>query len=142
MTPKKFIRMFFLQLIFITAVKVYFFKNYDFSNALNVYLYWGAIVVITAAFVRRLGIINFLEAFIVCILWFVADSFVDLIFTSGMAGLSIFATRGYWSGHVMMLATILLAHKKKHLYARHHPILPHGQTAPPPGTVNHPPKGH
>jgi hypothetical protein len=142
MTPKKFLRMFLLQLIFITAVKVYFFKNYDFSNALNVYLYWLAIVVITAAFVRRLGIMNFLEAFIVCILWFVTDLFVDLIFTSGIAGLSIFTTRGYWSGHVMMLATILIAHKKKHIHARHHPILPHGTKPPSQESSPHPPKGH
>ena len=119
MTPKKFLVIFFLQWLVLALLKAGFFKYQIFANAgLQQLVFWATTVVVTAALVRRFGPISFLEAFIAAVAWTLGDLFLDLIFVSLYAGLSIFSTVQYWAGILIMAVTIMVCHKKRHIHVR------------------------
>ncbi len=119
MNNKKLLLITLLQVVLITAAKAYLFKVLSFQSAFGLYLSWAATAVIAAALVRRIGVINFLEAFFVCVLWFIADGFIDLIFTSGLLGLQIFSHWPLWIGYLVTFLAVFLFHKKRHVHIRH-----------------------
>ena len=119
MTPKKFLLIFFLQWLFLALLKGLIFKYQIFANAgLQQLAFWAATIIITAALARRFGPISFLEAFIVVIAWTLGDLLLDLILLSPYAGLSIFSGMEYWSGLFIMIASIMVCHKKHHIHIR------------------------
>ena len=120
MTPKKFLLIFFLQWLFLAVLKSLFFKYQIFANAgVQQTVFWAATIIITAALVRRFGPITFLEAFIVATAWTLGDLLLDLILVSAYAGLAIFFTSQYWAGLLLMIVTIMVGHKMRHIHIRH-----------------------
>ena len=82
-------------------------------------VFWMATIVITAALIRRVGVMNFMEAFFIMVVWTVGDAFSDLLITSLITGLEIFSNSNYWIGLAIMDVIIFLVHKKRHVYVRH-----------------------
>ncbi len=120
MNTKNFLLIAFLQWVFFTALKICYF-NYDiFTNGgVEAIAFWTATAIVAAAMVRRLGVINYMEAVFVMIVWSVGDAFSDLLITSLITGLDIFSDVSYWASLGVMNVVIFLVHKKRHIQVRH-----------------------
>lgn len=119
MTIKNLFLYSFLQWLFFSFLKLWFFKYEILSNAgwQNV-LYWFLCAVITAAIIRRFGVINYLEAIFLIIVWILGNLFMDLLLLSAYIGLGIFSSVVYWIGHGILALSALLFHKKRHIHVR------------------------
>lgn len=127
MTGKKFLLYSFLQLIIFTLLKIWFFNSQIFANSgIQQIAFWAVLVVISAALIRRMGIMNYLESFFTIIVWFLAGMLLDLIITSAYTGLGIFYRKDYWAGFLVMAIAVFLFHKKRHVYLRHDIHAGHG----------------
>ena len=108
-----------LQWIFLALLKLAFFKGLIFGGAFGNVLYWALTAVIVTAFVRRLGVINFLEAILVCFLWTVGNLLLDLLFVFHFTGSGMYKTWAYWIGLAVVLFFVFFFHKKRHVEIRH-----------------------
>ncbi len=118
MTVSKLALITLLQWIIIIALKVVYFKGLFFSGAALDYAYWAAIAIVATALVRRFGVINYLEAFFVVIVWVSTDLLLDLMVTSGIVGLSIFSNIQMWTGYLVMAIFIVFCNKTRHVAIR------------------------
>jgi hypothetical protein len=118
MTIKKFFSIFLLQLAVFTAIKTYFYQNGFNFNVYAQFLYWVVTAVLTTAFVRTVGVMNYLEAIFTAFVWVVFGLLADLIITSAWAGLAIFSSMSLWVGYGIMALFVFMMHKKRHVYIR------------------------
>lgn len=103
----------------LALVKLWFFNNQIFANpGIQQIIFWILTCVIIAAIVRRFGLISFLEAFFLIIVWTLGNLLLDLLLVSNYTGLSIFHTQGYWVSFLVMDASIFILHKKRHIHIR------------------------
>jgi hypothetical protein len=120
MTIKSFFIFSFLQWLLFLGLKVLFFNHVFFANANVQYLvFWLCAAVLSAAMVRRLGVLNFLEAFFIVLAWVLGDLFLDLLITSAVVGVYIFQKWQFWMAYLFYVIFILFAHKKRHILIRH-----------------------
>jgi hypothetical protein len=120
MTPKKFLLLLFVQWLILALLKAWFFNTQIFSNpGFQQIVYWILTAVIIAALVRRFDYISFLEAFLVVFFWTLLDLLLDLVLLSPYIGLSIYSSAEYWWGLVIMIVSIMVFHKKRHIKIRH-----------------------
>lgn len=126
MTVTKLIFFSFLQWVFYTLLKVWFFRFWSPEYFFHSLLYWLVVAVIAAALVRRIGVINYLESFFLVIVWLLSGLLMDLLVTAIFTGLQMFGRVEYWVGYFVMFVAIVLFHKKRHiqvrkeLHAKHH----------------------
>jgi hypothetical protein len=120
MTPKKFLLLLFVQWLVLALLKAWFFNSQIFSNpGFQHIVYWILTAVIIAALIRRFDHISFLEAFLVVFSWTLLDLLLDLVLLSPYTGLSIYSGAEYWWGIVIMIVSIMVLHKKRHIKIRH-----------------------
>jgi len=119
MTIKNLFLYSFLQWIFFSLLKIWVFNYEILSNAgwQNI-LFWLLSAVIAAAVVRRFGIINYLEAMFLIIVWILGDLLLDLMILSIYTGLGIFSSIEYWVGFGILALSVFLFHKKRHIHVR------------------------
>jgi hypothetical protein len=119
MTPKKFLLLLFAQWLILALLKAWFFNSQIFGNpGLQQIVYWLLTAAIVAAMVRRFGHISFFEAFFLVFSWTLFDLLFDLLLLSPYTGVSIFSGMEYWWGIVILVASIMLFHKKRHIKIR------------------------
>ncbi len=119
MTIQKLLLFSFLQWLLFTALKVWVFKFGLFASpGMETLAYCLLVAVIAAALVRRMGVINYLEAFFLIGLWVLGDMLGDLLITGMFTGLGIFATGKFWYGQLALALSIFLFHKKRHIHVR------------------------
>jgi hypothetical protein len=119
MTVKRFLLFTPLQWVIFVFIKVWVFNNVIFENqGLEQIFFWLLTAAVTAAIVRRLGIMNYLEAIFLIIVWTLSALPVDLVFTASYTGLSIFSDYPYWVGLLFMDLAIFIFHKKRHVQIR------------------------
>ena len=121
MTLTRFILITFFQWLFFLALKLIHFKFGWFGGMGGVgdYIYFILVMAVAAALVRRLGVINFLEAIMVLVLWLSMDLLLDLLITAFVLGLSMFGWWQLWAGYFFMVFVIFFFHKKRHVHIRH-----------------------
>ena len=119
MTIKNLFLYSFLQWVFFSLLKLWFFNYEILSNSgwQNI-LYWLLAAVIAAAMVRRFGVIYFLEAIFLIIVWTLGDLLLDLMLLSIYTGLGIFSKMEYWVGFFIFALAVLFFHKKRHIHVR------------------------
>jgi len=119
MTIKNLFLYSFLQWLLFSLLKIWFFNYEILSNAgwQNI-LFWIFCAIIAAAVVRRFGIINYLEAMFLIIVWILGDLLLDLMILSIYTGLGIFSTVEYWVGFGILALSIFFFHKKRHIHVR------------------------
>ncbi len=119
MTMKNLFLYSFLQWVFFSILKYLFFNYQILSNSgwQNI-LFWLLAAAISAAFARRFGVINFLEAIFLIIIWTLGDLLLDLMLLSIYTGLGIFSKVEYWVGFFVFGLSILFFHKKRHIHVR------------------------
>lgn len=118
MTFKKVLLITFLEWLFLALAKIVYFQDIIFSGGVSQYAYWGVILIITTFLVRRLGVLNFLEAGSIAVFWFLAFLFLDFILVSGYLGMGIFSQGAFWVGHMCMMFAVFFFHHKRHIQIR------------------------
>jgi hypothetical protein len=118
MTFKKVLLITFLEWLFLALAKIVYFQDTIFSGGVSQYAYWGVILIITTFLVRRLGVLNFLEAGSIAVFWFLAFLFLDFILVSGYLGMGIFSQGAFWVGHMVMMFSVFFFHHKRHIQIR------------------------
>ena len=119
MTFKKLLLLTLLQWLVFCLLKIWLFNNDIFANpGVQQLFFWTIIAVVSAAFVRRLGVINLFECVFLQMLWVGLDLLLDLLITSLYTGLRIFSDWVYWAGYGIMVLAVFFAHKKRHVHIR------------------------
>ncbi len=118
MTFKRFIFLGFMLWLLLAVLKYGVFRLFDLSSMFNLIVYGFLTFVITLACVRRLGVINILEAAMVAGLWFVGILFADFVVFIQVAGVSMFKSWHLWGGYGVVIIAILFFHKKRHVQIR------------------------
>jgi len=119
MTAKKFFAYCLTQYLFFAGAKVLFFGSYNYAaGKTGSIIYLVVVAVISAALIRRLGVINFLEAAFAAGLWTVINLLLDILITRHMAGNSLLSQAFYWYGFLAMIFSVIVFHKKRHVEIR------------------------
>ena len=118
MTPRKFFVIFLLQALVFGVLKAGFYNYFDYQDIYWIFLYWAAVSIVTVYLVRRLGIINFFEAFLVIGLWVAGDVLLDAMLTASFSSTRIFSQLYFWGGYGFMAVFIFFMHKKRHIHIR------------------------
>jgi len=118
MTIGKLFYLSFLQWLLLTIIKIAYFKDFLFTGGIANVLYWLFTAIVAIAIVRRLGVMNFLEAIFVLIFWFLMDLFLDLVITAIFTGISIFREWQLWFGYLILVLVVFAFHKKRHIQIR------------------------
>lgn len=118
MTFKKILIITFLEWLVLAVIKIVYFQDTVFFGDWSRYVYWGAILIATTFLVRRLGVLNFLEAGSIAVFWFLAFLFLDFILVSGYLGTEIFAQGVFWVGYLVMMFAVFFFHHKRHIQIR------------------------
>ncbi|HEX3096018.1 MAG TPA: hypothetical protein VHQ20_02770 [Patescibacteria group bacterium] len=105
------------QILFI-ATKVLFIHYLNTDNIFVMVAFFVFLILETIAVVRRLGIINYLESFLLVIVWFFAIMICDISFTSYLIGRDMYAHIYYWLANLAILISIILFHKALHVEVR------------------------
>ncbi len=119
MTPGKFLLLTAIAVVLTILAKLFFFTALNIGNIYIVYLFWLVIALISIACSRRLGVISYIEATLVLALWLVLTLFLDLLITAAVAGIDIYRHAYLWVSYGVMVITIFLFHKKRHVEVRH-----------------------
>jgi hypothetical protein len=82
------------------------------------YVEWFLIMLAAIGTSRRLGVINFLEAAVAAVLWFIMSLIFDFLITSQFIGLGMFKNVNIWVGDLVMMVTVFWLHKKRHIHIR------------------------
>jgi len=118
MTFAKFFGLGFTLAVLAAAAKILFLNVLNPESGAVLYGFWFFMVLFTVACVRRLGVIQYLEASLVIITWFGIIMVVDLIVVAPVAGIRVFTTLNIWIANLIILASIWLFHKKRHVQIR------------------------
>ena len=127
MHPQAFFLFTFLQFGILIPVRILFLGDHEFfSPILQNWLFWAINIVLSVAFIRRIGVLNFMEAFFIFLVWFLGGLFLDLLITSAFVRVPVFIQNTYWYGYLFMLFSIMLFHKKRHIHIRKEMYAKHG----------------
>lgn len=87
-------------------IKIVYFNNNLFLNQFWVYVYFILIAVISAAIVRRLGNLNYLEAGVVSLAWLTLLAFFDYTVTNHFLPVAYFSHTQALISYIMIVLTI------------------------------------
>ena len=120
MTGKKLLLFTFLQWITLALLKTWFFNYQIFSeDGVQRIVFWIFTGVITTAFVRRFGVLSFLEVLFVIFVWILFNLLFDLLWLSPFIKQSLFGGDQYWIGVLFLGLSAFLFHKFRHIAIRH-----------------------
>lgn len=103
----------------LVLVKTIFFGWFAWSDSLGLHLfYWVLVGVLSVALVRRLGVITLLESLIVVVLWLFFELLGDILVAGPVAGFGVLVDANFAVGYVVLVASMLLFHKKRHVHRR------------------------
>jgi hypothetical protein len=118
MTFGKFFGLGFVLAILAAAIKVFYFQALNPDSVGVMYVLGVFLVIITIACVRRLGVINYLEAFLTAGMWFLFQLFFDFLITTQVVGLKFYTRYSTWIAYALVVLTVILFHKKRHIQIR------------------------
>lgn len=109
-----------LLILGLAVLKVFFGDFLDTQNQNVIIAFWVLSGIYTVAIIRRGGIINYLEALAVGIIWIVATLVFDFLITGSrfLLGSAMFTHLYIWIGYLVVLACIFFFHKKRHVHIR------------------------
>lgn len=119
MTPKHFLILGFALAIVLGLIKIVFYNILTGDSQAFYSTEWVLIALAAIAAVRRLGLINYLEAIFSAIVWWLFALIFDFLITSAFVGLGMFRDVHLWVGYLVMALAIFLFHKKRHIQLRH-----------------------
>ena len=118
LTIKKFFVLTFFQAVALTLLKLWFYKDVDFSGIGWQFFYCAVIVILAALLIRTVGVMNYLEAIFIAVVWLVLDFVVDALVTYPLSGIGIFSSALLWVGYSFMMLSVIVFHQKRHIAIR------------------------
>ena len=118
MTVSKLIILTAIAIGLITLLKFVFVTLFDIGNLYITYFLWFLIAAITVACCRRLGVLNYLEALTVLIIWIFLAMFIDAMFLTSVTGFDAYRHLYLWVSYIVIGVTVFAAHKKRHVEIR------------------------
>lgn len=106
-----------LQVLFV-ATKVIFFGFLNVDLLAILIIYYLVLAAMSIAIVRRMGALNYFEAFFTMGLWLVLSLLTDFLLTANLAGKDIYNDGHFWWSYAIVLLVILIFHKKVHVEVR------------------------
>lgn len=104
--------------LILTTLKLFFYRFLNTESVTILLVIYVLLMVFTVASVRRVGIINYLESVVVIIFWLSFGLIFD-IFAIGLGyGLEPYTHITFWLMYPLLLLTIFLFHKKRHVDIR------------------------
>lgn len=105
--------------VVLVIVKTILFGWFAWADSLMLHLfYWILVDVLSVALVRRLGVITLLESLIVVVLWLFLELMGDILVSGPVAGFAVLVDANFAVGYVVLVAGMLLFHKKRHVQRR------------------------
>ncbi len=105
------------QILF-AVLKIFFIGSLNIDNNLIWAAFFMALMIVTIAIVRRLGILNYVESFFLAAVWTIAALIVDYVVTVNFLTLDMYQTWTYWLTHIIIILTIIIFHKSIHVEVR------------------------
>ena len=119
MTFKKLLQFGFMLAIFEVAIKILFYRSFDWGSVtLPHYLFWGISIIFGIAFIRRMGVITYLEALVVCGVWIFIWLVLDLFTAAGLLGYGIFLDFAFLLNYLFVILAMFMFHNKRHVETR------------------------
>ncbi|MDQ3018374.1 MAG: hypothetical protein M3Q64_00690 [bacterium] len=115
--PQLILGTFFGQLL-LMLTKLFFINYLNIENVIIRYGMWAIIIIISIAIIRRMGTLNYLEAFFITIVWTITALLVDFALTSSFTGREVYKTWYFWLNYLMMILAIVIFHRKTHVQIR------------------------
>ena len=104
--------------LILTTLKLFFYRFLNTESVIILIVIYLLLMVLTIASVRRVGIINYLESIVVMVFWLGFGLIFDL-FAIGLGyGLEPYTHITFWLMYPLLLLTIFLFHKKRHVDIR------------------------
>jgi hypothetical protein len=127
MTFKKIFLLAFILWAFLVLLKVWFFNHTIFENpGTQQIVFWIIVAIVTAALIRRLGVMHYIECFFVSGVWVFTTLLADLFITSQVTSYNIFSKVSYWVSFFVIAFSAFLFHKKRHVQIRKEQAAHHG----------------
>lgn len=104
--------------VVMVAVKIFFIRSFDWESTMTHVLFWVIGCLWAIALVRRLGVITFLEAFVVCGVWIFLSVLLDSLITASLVGYGIFLDFHFLLGYFLIIVVMFFFHKKRHVAVR------------------------
>lgn len=98
--------------------KVIFFGILDSSNTLLLAIYYLVAAIIAMAVVRRLGVLNYLEAFMIAFIWLVITMGIDFLLVGRVLDESLWRNWHFWLSYLVLIVATIALHKKRHVEIR------------------------
>lgn len=120
--------------IVLAAAKIFLVQSFEWDTTpIAHYILWAIGSFFSVALVRRLGVITYLESFIVMGFWLIFLLIIDGVLVGYLVGYHMFATIPFWLSYLVVLLSIFLFHKKRHIAKREEMK----RNAPPPKKEHH-----
>lgn len=104
--------------LILTTLKLIFYRFLNTESIIILLVVYLLLMVLTIASVRRVGIINYLESIVVIVFWLGFGLIFD-IFAIGLGyGLEPYTHITFWLMYPLLVLTIFLFHKKRHVDIR------------------------
>ena len=105
------------QVLFVIT-KVVFFEYLNIDNWAVYVAFFVLLAVEAIAVVRRMGTINYIEAFFLTGVWFISLLIIDYIITSRLIDEDVYTSLAYWISYLVILLSLIIFHKKLHVQVR------------------------
>ncbi len=107
-----------LFLFFAIILKAIFFGFLNYQSLGLAIFYYVIFVIVTIAIARRAGVLNYMEAFLLMIIWLIGSLIADVIITQNILGSFIFKNLYFWVSYPVFLLAVFIFHKKQHVETR------------------------
>lgn len=104
--------------VLLMITKIIFFKYLNIDSSAILIVYYVVLAAISIAVVRRLGILNYFEIFLITIIWLVLNILLDLLITQAIINNGVFSNGHFWISYLVMPLAVIIFHKKLHVEAR------------------------
>ena len=105
------------QVLFVIT-KVVFLEYLNIDNWAVYVAFFVLLAVEAIAVVRRMGTINYIEAFFLTGVWFISLLIIDYIITSRLIDEDVYTSLAYWISYLVILLSLIIFHKKLHVQVR------------------------
>lgn len=99
-------------------LKFFFLSSLNLDSVYILIVFWLSVALITIACVRRVGVMNYLEAMLIMGFWLFFSLLIENITLAVLLGNDIYREPALWISYLVMILSIFLFHKKRHVEIR------------------------
>ena len=93
-------------------------QNLGLDSTWEIWVYYILIIIFARVISRRVGVINFLEAIFVSLVWMLIILLLDTFIAKKLLDPQIFTLKHYWFSFLALFVGVFFLHKKRHIQIR------------------------